>query len=171
MRGIISANFLTALVLLAGCAASPDPAKGGFFDGVYNLTTGGYERRIDEQTSDLQSVRERRNAAEAEAAETKAALAERERLIAKLREDVAELDRTLKHVEAKAAQKRKNSAVLTQQERELMRDLDSSKARLTSLEKQLAASKAAQADYYAVKEEYESLEAAIAVLTQQLSEN
>jgi len=44
------------LLLLAGCQASQDPAKAGFFDGVSNLTNGTYESRARDQDAQIKSA-------------------------------------------------------------------------------------------------------------------
>lgn len=57
---------LAALVALGGCARNEDPAKGGFFSGLANMSDGTYERRQqdrkealeNEQDQNLQKQRE-----------------------------------------------------------------------------------------------------------------
>lgn len=48
-----AASGLAALMLLAGCAQTDDPRKGGFVSGLYNgVLTDGYQRRLEnEQTA------------------------------------------------------------------------------------------------------------------------
>lgn len=43
------AAALSAVLGLAACAASDDPAEGGFFNGVAGLAGGGYQARITER--------------------------------------------------------------------------------------------------------------------------
>ncbi|TPE46579.1 hypothetical protein [Amaricoccus solimangrovi] len=38
---------LLAVLALAACATSDDPAQGGFFNGIAGLVGGGYDARID----------------------------------------------------------------------------------------------------------------------------
>jgi chromosome segregation ATPase len=41
---------------LCGCATTSDPSKGGFFDGVNGLSTGEYQRRVDEKQGGLAAL-------------------------------------------------------------------------------------------------------------------
>lgn len=46
---------LAALVALGGCARSEDPAKGGFFSGIANMSDGTYDRRQQERKEALEN--------------------------------------------------------------------------------------------------------------------
>lgn len=167
MRSTSSATTVLALLLLAGCATSSDPAKGGFISGVSGLLSGGYNQRLSDQSTDLRLMRGQQAAAEANANQTKAALVERERMVAALRNDVAKLDRSLKDAQARAAQQRAQNATLSDRDRQLMSDLEAARARLEVLKKQIPSSATAD-DYEAAKKEYFSLQAAIVALNEQL---
>jgi chromosome segregation ATPase len=167
MRLLQSAAAVPALLLLAACATSPDPTQGGFISGVNDLMSGGYNQRVATQSMELDRMRAQQAAAEANAYQANAALAERQRSLANLRSDVARLDRSLKDVQARAAQQRAQNVALSDRDRQLMRDLDTAKARMASLQEQLR-SRPAGDDYDAVQQEYLSLQKAIAALNEQL---
>ncbi|MBR9971137.1 hypothetical protein [Magnetospirillum sulfuroxidans] len=40
---------------LTACATTDDPAKGGFFSGVKNLSSGGYEQRVNDRQKTLEN--------------------------------------------------------------------------------------------------------------------
>jgi chromosome segregation ATPase len=168
MRSTSSANFMLALLLLvAGCATSPDPAKGGFFSGVSGLLSGGYDQRVAQQAKDLDRMRAQQAAAEAATRRGNATLTQQEQSIAKMRASVSDLDRSLKIVQTKIAQERADSSALSAKDRQLTRELESAKATLAGLRTQLAAGNTA-GDYEAVRQEYQSLQAAIQALNEQL---
>jgi chromosome segregation ATPase len=167
MRSISYATALSALLLLAACATSPDPAKGGFISGVSGLVSGGYEQRVATQSVELERMRAQQIEAERQTNQTNLALADRQQSLANLRNDVASLDRSLRNAQAKAAQQRTANVALSERDRKLMSDLEKAKARLASLQKQLQSSTAAD-DLEATKREYLSLQAAIAALNEQL---
>jgi hypothetical protein len=48
--------FLFSLLLICGCTS--DPAKGGFFDGLYGLSSGKYEERQKEKQDELNRIEE-----------------------------------------------------------------------------------------------------------------
>ena len=169
MCSVGSAIPCLALLLLAACATSPDPAQGGFISGVQGLVSGGYEQRIAAQSNELNLMRAQQAAAEANANQAQAALAERQESLASLRADVARLDRSLKNAQAKAAQQRAQNAALSDKDHQLMNDLQTAGARLASLQEQLR-SGGATGNYDAARQEYLNLQMTIATLTQQLEE-
>lgn len=168
MRSTSFAAAGSLLLLLAGCATSPDPAQGGFISGVNGLLSGGYNQRVNQQSYELQQMRAQQQAAEASAYQAKNTLANREERVAMLRTDVARLDRSLKGAQQKASQLRQANAALSDHDRQLLSDLDAAKARLAALQQQLPAN-ASNDEYNAAREEYQSLQAAIAALNEQLS--
>lgn len=49
---------LLAMMLVAGlaaCATTDDPAKGGFFSGIANLSDGTYQQRVDDRQKSLEN--------------------------------------------------------------------------------------------------------------------
>lgn len=49
---------LAALIALPGCARTDDPAKGGFFSGIANMSDGTYERRQQERKEALENAQD-----------------------------------------------------------------------------------------------------------------
>lgn len=168
MRPIPSAAAVSALLLLAACATSPNPAEGGFFSGVKGLVSGDYDRRVNEQSDELKQMQAQEAAAEAAASEANAALAERERSLEALRKEVAELDSSVKRARAEAAKRDSNNAALSAKNRQLMSDLETTQKRLTTLQDQLRSNTSA-ADYDAASKQYQDLKATLDALTDQLS--
>lgn len=167
MRPTPYARTVPLLLLLAGCATSPDPAKGGFISGVSGLLSGSYDQRVAEQSNELYRMRAQQAAAEAEAHSANAALAQRQQSVEAMRASVSRLDRSLKAAQAKVARQRTGNAALSAKDLELTRELESAQARLARLRAQLASARPTE-DYEAVRQEYESLQAAIQALNQQL---
>ena len=54
-------SALVALPLLA-CTENPDPAAGGFFQGVQGISTGSYDQRVESREADVASAQARNEA-------------------------------------------------------------------------------------------------------------
>jgi chromosome segregation ATPase len=169
MRLIPFTAVSAMLLLLAGCATSPDPAQGGFISGVNGLMSGGYDQRVAAQSMELDRMRAQQAAAQATANQAQVTLAARERSLDTLRGDVARLERSLRDAQAKAARQRAQNASLSDRDRQLMTDLDRSKARLAGLQEQLRANPTPQ-EYDAVQKEYLDLRTTVTALNQELNE-
>ncbi len=167
MRSMPSSKALSTLLFLAGCATSADPTQGGFISGVNGLMSGGYDQRVAAQSYELDRMRAQQDAAERQASQARVTLSNRQQSLSNLRNDVARLDRSLKDVQARAAQQRVQNVALSDRDRQLMGDLDRAKARLASLQEQLRGNMAAD-DYESARQEYLNLQTAIAALNEQL---
>ncbi len=94
------------LFLIGGCAASTDPHEGGLLGGIVGLSSGEYERRIQERQARLQRLRAiqgglQQETASLEARKTtlkKQLKAEKQRL-SRLKRDVSALERRIKGLE------------------------------------------------------------------------
>jgi chromosome segregation ATPase len=161
------ALMVAGLLVLAGCATSPDPARGGFVSGVSGLLSGGYDRRIAEQSSDLDRMRAQQAAAEAEAGRANATLAQRQQSVTVMRASVANLDRSVRSMQSKLSQERAANGTLSARDAQLTRELENAQSRLATLRGQLGTA-ATPADYDATQREYQSLQAAIAAIHEQL---
>lgn len=55
MKRIKLSNTGAMLLILAlwGCATTTDPSQGGFFDGIYGLSSGAYQNRANEKRTTL----------------------------------------------------------------------------------------------------------------------
>jgi predicted nucleic acid-binding Zn-ribbon protein len=153
--------------MLAGCAPSPDPAKGGFISGVNGLLSGGYDRRITEQSSDLDRMRAEQAESEAEASRANAALGHRQQTVAAMRVSVAKMDGSVRAMRARLAPERAGNSALSAHDVQLRHDLDDAQGRLAKLRSELG-SAGTPADYDATQREYQSLQAAIDALHGQL---
>jgi chromosome segregation ATPase len=155
------------MLLLAGCATSPDPAQGGFVSGVNGLMSGGYNQRVATQSVELDRMRAQQAAAQASASQAQATVAARERSLDTLRSDVARLDRSLRDAQMKAARINAQNVSLSGRDRQLMTDLERSKARLTTLQEQLRSNPTPQ-EYDAVQKEYLDLRTTVTALNEEL---
>lgn len=114
-RMSFAGSFLCLVVLqVAGCATSGDPHEGGFVNGIVGLGGGGYQRRLDERQTTLDSER-----------------AEQRRLGIEQRE--AEAERDAVRLELSRARQR----LAAQQQR-----IAAERARIQSLQSQTAADRA-----------------------------
>jgi len=101
---------ILCLALAVGCATGDDPREGDFFSGVANLTTGAYQRRVDQKQQSLEAAEQERArlraeqaAAEAERAEVGAARLAAEKHEAEMAASLDELNRRLADAESRQA--------------------------------------------------------------------
>lgn len=76
-------------LLLAACAASDNPADGGFLSGVAGLSRGTYDARIEDRTATVAAERNRQATLTAELAALEAELAAQQRRIIDARAQAA----------------------------------------------------------------------------------
>ncbi|MEX0319332.1 MAG: hypothetical protein AB3N21_15340 [Ruegeria sp.] len=71
-------NRLIALpcLLLAACETTTDPAEGGFFSGVFGITTGAYDERIETAEADVAAAEARNEALAAQIRSSESELAQ-----------------------------------------------------------------------------------------------
>ncbi len=122
MMWMRSMMVLAAAASLAACATTDDPAKGGFFSGVKNLSDGTYDRRVDEkqktleneQDVKLQQTRALQRANE-ESADIKAQRAQAEARYASFQGDLDKTRSRLNQAEAANSTKKAQVAALNKQ--------------------------------------------------------
>ena len=170
MRSVRSALTCSLLLLLAGCATSPDPTQGGFISGVNGLLSGGYDQRVASQQQELDSMRAQQAAAQMSANQYKAALQEHQQALVAMRANVARLNQSVRDMQAKVARQRMQNGVVSDKDRELAQDLESAQVRLAKLQGQLQSGTSSD-DYESARREYASLQTAIAALSEQLKES
>lgn len=157
-----------AAAALAACATSSDPSKGGFISGVQGLSSGGYQRRVDQQNAELIRMRQQEIDARAEADRANAELAQKQRAVGDLRSQVAALDRSAAALRKKAHDLRLKGSSPNASEKILIGKLDTATARLVQLRRRIN-SGGLEDDYKRTREEYLSLQQAIQVLGDQIT--
>ncbi len=83
------------LPLLAGCKTDRDPRTGGFFDGVNNLATGGYDDFVAEKRHELQATQNEASVLNARASAIEAERAALDRELAAMALDLEHLQKRL----------------------------------------------------------------------------
>lgn len=101
-RLTLVAVALATVLVLVGCQTTTDPAEGGFFSGVSNLSSGAYEQRLEKKKGELAgaqaeqaALEQRSSALDSEQASVSAELASAEQRLAALRADIDELDKKI----------------------------------------------------------------------------
>lgn len=115
--------FASMLMLsLAACATNSDPAKGGFFSGMKNLSDGTYQERVDERQKTLENEQDsnvqQTRALERVKAESDAVRTQREAAEARhaaFRKDLDGMRGRLTKAQAANAKKKNEAAALAQQ--------------------------------------------------------
>jgi chromosome segregation ATPase len=117
--------FAAVSILALSACNTTDPAAGGFFGGVGGLSSGAYDKRIDDRKTTLENEQDRNVALPRQSQRTKAEEADVAAQRAKLERRVAALNADLtglrKQLDAARAAKTKSAADLDS----LQRDIDS----------------------------------------------
>ena len=117
------AALLIAGALLSGCATTDDPHEGGLAGGIYGLSSGAYDRRIDEREQSLQRLDEVQRELDSEKSELEAQRANKQARLEQLDASLGQLDR--------------ETAVLAKRLREQSTELGGQRARTAQLQKDL----------------------------------
>ncbi len=129
---------ISILLLLAGCAASTDPHQGGLFGGIRGLSTGEYDRRIQERQAHLahlqqvqRQLQQQTSGLEAEKKRLTGELENERKRLSSLNRDVARLEKRInalnrnKNVsESRLRDMRARIAALKREIRSLDTDID-----------------------------------------------
>jgi chromosome segregation ATPase len=91
---------MAGALLLTACATTDDPHQGGFFSGVQNLATGGYQQRIDSREQTLQQQYSEGSRLSARADTLRAERDRNQRELAAASSQVAQLEASLNRYRA-----------------------------------------------------------------------
>ena len=89
------AVLATVALAVAGCATSSDPSEGGFISGVKGVTTGEYDRRVEERKRGVSKATEDRDALAADVKDTERQIRANQAEISRLRRDLNSLKVTI----------------------------------------------------------------------------
>ncbi len=110
---------VTSALLLGACATTDDPREGGFIGGVQGLSSGAYDRRIQEREESLRRLNEikrelgsEQERLSSERQRSQARLAELQRQLSRLDQEVARLTRRLEREQQQLAGDREKTAGL-----------------------------------------------------------
>lgn len=131
------AIFLTCM--LTSCAVTSDPRQGGFISGLYGISSGSYENRIQQQQADLDHKKDiNKKLQEESQVLNKEALSQEQRMglekqkLAKMEENIAKLESDIKQYGTISKKKKVELAALREN--------------LQGLRKQVKAQESAYAD-------------------------
>ena len=129
------------LLLLPGCAGSPDPTEGGFFGGVRGLGSGAYEERVQEREDRLSRLQQVQKDLEAESEDLdaeKLSLREqidRERaLLGELESSLAELEQETSALEGRDQKEQQQIVELHSRLADLKTGIDEQESNLSALD-------------------------------------
>ncbi len=129
--------FISGVLLSSGCAVSDDPGEGGFIGGVYGLSSGAYDKRIEEREQNLETLRQIRTESATEQVELQtekqdldSQLAELQIASTQLEQDIRQLSAQIDTMQARTTRARQKKQQLTHQQQALQRDLTSLQSKL-----------------------------------------
>jgi len=134
--------IMTPIVLyLSACATTSDPHKGGFMGGVQGLSSGEYERRVDERQARLERMKNEQAQLDNEGSSLKQNKSSLQKKIQQEKHQIAELKKKNQLLEKKIAQLNTNDAVdknelntINQRAGRLTQDINNTKNSLDALE-------------------------------------
>ncbi len=107
-----SIQLIAVVVLLSGCVANENPKEGGLFGGIHGLSSGSYERRVQEREDNLAKMRALQQELNQETTSLDAQKQQRQMILDEERRQLATLNTDVKALEIKLAsmQKEKGSS-------------------------------------------------------------
>ena len=152
-----------ALLLLAGCTGSDNPAEGNLFDGIANLADGGYQKRLDEREAKLDAAEQRQTALQGDAAAAEQRRDQAGASLAAAEAQLASLDGDLRSL-SEALLKAEETGRLRQAEHDALKeDIEDLEAQLALLRSNPVLPPAEkQAEAARLKEELRHLEESLA---------
>jgi len=87
--------ILFPVLLLSACAVTDDPSKGGFISGVYGVSSGAYDKRIEERQRNLEALRQAQQGSQAEQQQLQAEKSSLNSQVEQLRKTSADLEQDL----------------------------------------------------------------------------
>lgn len=157
------AIIITLAISLTGCAATSDPRQGGLFGGLYGLSTGAYENRINQRQEELsrqqevnRDLREQSKVLGSEADSRDCVLATEQQRVAKVQSDLAQLESKIDGLNAKSAQQNKEVAALKLRIINLRQRLESQQSAIGKLDRE-GGSETAPERYRLLKQERDRL--------------
>lgn len=100
---VIKRALLIVAVCTAFTACSDDPRQGGFISGAYNLTTGGYDKRIAREQAALDEEKAHQSALQTRAEQVRRQRQELDAELDQLRKEMTAVDAQLRRLRADTA--------------------------------------------------------------------
>lgn len=131
--------LILPIMILTGCATTTDPRQGGFFGGLYGMSSGAYDKRIQTRQNYLnhqkdlnEELNEEAQTLEHEFKVSKKTLAKELQRVQKMGENLSRMESEINLMNAKS-DKKKNELVT------LKRDIKDQRKKLVKLQSDLAA--------------------------------
>lgn len=146
-----SVGIFMVATMVNGCTTCTttdnDPKSGGFVGGVCGLTSGAYDRRLDEKEVNLQSSQAQQQTVEKEKRRLHSDKAEKLRQKQALSADLNNVSNENRKLSAKLAQIKSKDAATRKKKAGLQKRIQNHNAQITQLKKQSSSSsKSAQSD-------------------------
>ncbi|MDD3471316.1 MAG: hypothetical protein PHS86_00890 [Syntrophaceae bacterium] len=154
--------------LLFGCATTSDPSKGGFFDGVQGLSSGQYQRRVNQKEDNLASLKDTGAQLRGEQRALNRQADSLERQEQAYRQQLSQLNHDVTNLEVKLRKAKLQNQAKLAQRKNLQNRLANLKGQLQNKEQQPGSGDAQnQEDLLKMKAEKEKLQDDILKLTSQ----
>lgn len=158
-----SAALLIIVIGFSGCATNPDPAKGGFIDGLAGLSGGTYQTRVDQRQQNLDQMRQASTQLEAQNRDLQQNLASSKATEQSYRAELAQLQGDLTGLDSQLKKAKAKSQAQAAQKKDLDQKLADLKAKTQAM-----STKSAGANEAALQEELNKLKAEKETLKQQI---
>lgn len=161
----IPAVVLLLVLGISGCATNPDPAKGGFIDGLAGLSSGTYQARVDQRQQNLDQMRQASTQLEAQNRDLQQNLASSKATEQSYRAQLAQLQGDLTGLESQLRKAKAQSQAKAAQKKDIERKLADLKAKTQTMQIQGGSNEAAlQNELNKLKGEKETLKQQIVKL-------
>jgi chromosome segregation ATPase len=160
---IISAILFSLTFGVSGCATNPDPAKGGFIDGIAGLSSGTYQQRLDQRQQNLDQMHQASVQLELQNRDLQQNLATSKATEQSYQAQLAQLQGDIAGLESQVKKAKTKSQTQAAEKKELEQKLADLKAKAKSVK-----SKSSGANEAALQEELNKLKAEKEALKQQI---
>jgi len=155
VNGLLLAALLT--VLLSGGCVTDDPKQGGFIGGVIGLSSGNYQRNVEERQTRLAAIQSIGRDLTAEQQQLKAKNASLQMRIKAQQNALKRLDAEVAKLEQDARQIHAATASDAQQQRAFMAQIDSIQTRIAALKRETSTT-ASSPELEALQKQFHNLE-------------
>jgi len=135
------------IILIGGCATTGDPTQGGLAGGLYGISSGSYDKRIEERQAELEAAKRNQQGIQEEYKQLASDKAEKLRQKQKLDAELVRIKEDSSLLSAQIGQLKANNTGAAKKKADLQRRIQQVNTSLTQLKQQSAAQRTEVTEY------------------------
>lgn len=124
-------------ILVSGCAVSDDPRTGGLAGGIYGLSSGAYEQRVQDRQQNLAQLHAVQQDLQTEGTQLQAAKRAETQRLASERQRLSALDRDVRNLQTKVRTMKSSNTASGQRAQDLQKRLGELKVKIAATQASL----------------------------------